>query len=369
MKASKIAKIIEDFAPKNLAESWDNIGFQLGSNRKEVKKVLTVLDINNQIADEAIEKDIDMIVSHHPLIFRGIKNIDTETDKGRLIEKLIKNDITVYSAHTNFDKAQNGINEYLAKLLGLKKIKPLKPDTINQNYYKIIVYVPKDHTKDILKVFEKYSTGKLSEKYQNCTFRTSGMGTFESLENSNPFIRTDSRISEVEEEKVETIIPQTDLTKILNDLKKAHPYEEMAYDLFPVKVEVAPKEGLGRIGSLQNKLTSDEFINLVKEKFELNWLREAGPRPKSIKKVALCSGAGSEFIQSAKNKGADVYITGDLKYHEAQTARELGLWVLDAGHFGTEKQVIEILADLIKSKADSIEVIKSETSEDYINLA
>lgn len=366
MKASKVAQKIENVAPLNIAESWDNPGFQIGSKSKEVKKVLTTLDITPDTINEAIENDIDMIISHHPFFFRSFKNIDLNTTKGKMIKDVINNDIVIYTAHTNLDKSAVGINYYIGNLLGLSHLKPLVPDNKNFGFYKLVIYVPDEYEESIRSVFKHLNLGYIGGNYKDTTFRTAGVGTFRPLENANPFIGETSILEEVEETKVETIVPKNLVSKAINEIKKAHPYEEMAYDLFPVEIrETQTTEGLGVIGSYDKAISTEEFIKTLKKIFEQDKLRQAGPKPKKVKKVAICTGSGSEFIRKAKSKKADVFITGDLKYHDGQLAQEEKIWVIDIGHYGTEKFTKHLLKVLLDNLED-IEVIETEEDKDFI---
>lgn len=367
MKASKIASQIEKTAPTNLAESWDNVGFQIGSKRQDIKKVLTTLDINPEVVKEAIEKEADMIVSHHPYFFRKVGFIDYDDTRGQMTKDLIKNDIVVYSAHTNLDKAENGLNHFMAEKLGLKNTKPLSPDDKNHQLYKLAVYGPEEIRENVLNVLEENHCGSTSDKYDTCTFTSAGESTFRPLEGSNPYLGETDQLERVNEIKIETILEKNQIDKVLREIDKVHPYEEVAYDLFPVELRNIPKkDGLGRIGNLSQKMKAEDFIDFLKEKFDVDTLREAGPRPDTVKKVALCTGAGAEFIRTAKNKGADVYITGDLKYHDAQNAHEMKMWTLDAGHFGTEKEAPVLLAQILKDLDNEIEIITSDVGSDFI---
>ncbi len=369
MKARRIAKIIEDFAPLNLAEKWDNVGFQIGSRNKEVKKVLVTLDITDETIKEAIDEDVDMVISHHPFFFNGIKRIDLDSYKGKLIKDILDNDIVIYSAHTNLDKARYGINELIAIRLDLKDIKVLKPDSINHKFVKFAVYVPTDSVETVKEALYKNNVGNITEKYKNTTFSTDGVGTFEPIGDANPTIGELDKLEKVDEVKIETIVSKQDVASVLEDVKRVHPYEEMAYDIY--ETEVLDKkilEGLGRIGKTKEVYKPNQFIHFVKEKLELTNLREAGKRPKEVKKVAICSGAGADMITLSRNKGADVLITGDIKHHDAQLAYELGFWVLDAGHFGTEKLVTQLFEGLLNWKTNDgeIEVIPSKATKDFI---
>lgn len=367
LKSNEVANVIRRKAPEFLAESWDNVGMQLGSREKEVEKVLLTLDVTEEVVDEAIEGNFDMIISHHPFIFQGIRHIDTDDYKGKLVKKLLENDIVIYAAHTNLDKAALGLNDYVARQFDLDERVPLKPDK-DERLYKIVVYVPTDYTDKILKVLGDGGAGFTGDRYSHCSFRIRGEGRFKPLEGSNPFIGTPGEVMTVNEDRIETIVDGRILKDLFPKLKEAHPYEDMAYDLYPVEqAEIMAKSGLGKIGLLHEEMTPQEFIDYTKKALNVEHVRTAGEPPEKIRKVALCTGSGAEFIGLAKVRNADVFVTGDLKYHDAQRAKENGIWVIDAGHYGTEKQVVNLLEEMIQEAYPNgeVETVVSSRNEDY----
>lgn len=367
MKAQEIYKVIEQIAPLYLAEDWDNSGLQIGSYNRDINKVLLTLDVTKEVIQEAIEKDVQLIVSHHPFIFNGIKSLCIDNGKGELVAQLIKNNISVYSAHTNLDSAKLGLNHYIANQLGIKETEPLVQSDQDQ-LFKLVIFTPQNFSQKILDVLGENGAGLLG-KYSHSSFRAAGKSTFKPLEGSKPYIGRTNKVETVIEDRIETIIDRHLAKKILPILKEIHPYEEMAYDLYPLDSSISKNEnGLGRIGFLNKPMTSHEFIDLIKKSLGVKFIRTAGPIPEKIKKVALCTGAGAEFLSIAKFKAADAYITGDLKYHEAQNAKENNLWVIDAGHFGTEKNVVYLLKDHLKSNCPSIETIISENIKSYFEI-
>lgn len=366
LKASKVFGCIEALAPKRLAESWDNVGLQIGSYSQMVERILLTLDVTPAVVQEAVDCGADLIISHHPFIFNGLKHICFDEHSGALVEKLIKNEIGVYTAHTNIDIAEFGLNDYIANTLGIENRRPLDPAT-QEMYYKLVVYVPVEKTADILEVLGENGAGFIGN-YSHCTFRATGKGTFKPLENTHPYIGEEGQVETVVEDRIETIIDGRMVKTMIGKLKKAHPYEEMAYDLYPLDGNtMVEKDGLGKIGELEVPMTPDAFLNHVKTALSLGSLRTAGTPPDTIRRVALCTGSGSEFIGLAKLKKADVYITGDLKYHDAQRAAENNLWVIDAGHFGTEKLVVGLLKHTIEAAfpEGQVQCIKSRQNQDF----
>ncbi|MGV8907306.1 MAG: Nif3-like dinuclear metal center hexameric protein [Acetobacterium sp.] len=369
VKLSEIIKVIETIAPKVLAEDWDNVGLQMGCHRQSVERILLTLDVTAEVIEEAVNRKADLIIAHHPFIFKGLRTLSADDEKGRLITQLIKNDIALYVAHTNLDKAEFGLNDFLARKLGLTSIRPLEPSD-PEKFYKLVVYAPKDSTDKIVEVFGKNGAGAIGT-YDYCTFRSSGIGTFRPLMGSNPFVGKVDTIENVNEDRIEAILPKSLLSHMINQLKKNHPYEEMAYDVIPLENgRIINGNGFGKIGLLKEPMTVDHFIRYVKEVLNLNVLRGAGILPETVRRVALCSGAGADMIGIAKSKKADVLITGDLKHHDGQRAAENNFWVLDAGHFGTEKCVTECLEDMLTAGLGerALELITAAALKDYISL-
>lgn len=367
VKSSQIFEAIEKVAPKYLAEQWDNPGLQVGSYRQDVSRVLLALDVTKDVVEEALDKHVDLIVSHHPFIFNGVKSICADDEKGGQIFTLVKNNISLYAAHTNLDSAELGLNDYIADQLGIQDKKPLDPSPRDQ-LYKLVIYTPQSHSDRILKVLGESGAGYVG-KYSHCTFRTVGKGTFKPLQGSRPFLGKVDEIATVPEDRIETIIDGQMIKTIVRRVKNVHPYEEMAYDLFPMDDSLnRESNGLGKIGELAEAVTPEAFIDRVKNALKLKTVRTAGNPPQKINRVALCTGSGSEFIGLAKIKRADVYVTGDIRYHEAQKALENNLWVIDAGHFGTEKMVVFLLKNIIDRQCDGVETFISEKMKDFIEI-
>ncbi|QXM05718.1 Nif3-like dinuclear metal center hexameric protein [Crassaminicella indica] len=357
-KLEKVVKLMENIAPSYLAENWDNVGLQIGDNHKDINRILVALEATEAIIDEAILKNIDMIICHHPLIFKPVKNIKTDNPIGNLIYKLIKNDIALFCAHTNLDIAHGGTNDVLAQIFNIVDTKPLiKID--KERYFKLVVYVPKTHIENVRAAICSAGAGQIG-MYSHCTFQTEGIGMFKPLEGTNPFIGTHGKIEAVEEYRLETIVPKEKLNSVVKMMLDAHPYEEVAYDLFTLNNSIN-QYGLGRVGKLIEPIKLAEFCQKIKEKLGMESIRFIGDSQKSIQKIGLCTGSGAEFIYDAYRLGCDCYITGDVKYHDAQYAASLGIAVIDAGHFETEhlvcKPLFKNLKEAIKENHYDMEVL------------
>ena len=360
MKLNDLIKQIEKKYPLSLAYDWDNVGLLVGDFESEIKKVLVTLEANENVIDEAIENNVDLIVTHHPFIFKKINKINTKDLKGRLIHKLIKNDIALYSMHTNFDIAFDGLNDYFMEIMGFKNTKILDV-TNSQTLYKLAVYVPKTHELVLREALGEAGAGYIGN-YSHCTFNTRGIGTFKPDENTNPFIGTVGQIEEVEEVKIETIVPQSILQKTIDKMLKAHPYEEVAYDIYKLENK-GESVGLGRYASLDVQTNLQALCEKIKLKLNMNHIRVVGDLNTKIKKVAVVTGAGSDMVRLAKSKNCDVIITGDVKYHEAQDALDMGITIVDCGHFDTE----DIFKDVMKRFLDSVEGVEIIRSEINLN--
>lgn len=351
VKCQTIIEALERLAPRHLAEEWDNVGLQLGSPSQEINGVLVALDLNENVVAAAERSGADLIVCHHPLFFKPLKKIRTDLPEGRLLARLIKADIAVYAAHTNLDIAQGGVNDILAAKLGLGKTEGLAV-TGEEEMCKLTVFVPESHWQKTADAMSKAGAGQVGN-YSNCTFRTSGYGRFLPLEGANPFIGNQGQIAEVEEIRLETILPERISRRVVKAMLAAHPYEEAAYDLQALKNK-GSVQALGRIGCLPEMLAADEFIALVKKSLGVEKIRVAGVRKKELRKVAVCGGSGASLLAKAAFAGADAYVTGDVKYHEAQSAAEAGLLLLDAGHFATEWPIVEVLKNYLTEEAKKL---------------
>lgn len=354
MKASDIVQLMEQWAPPYLIDEWDNTGFQLGDMEKEVNKIIVALDLDRQVLKEALEEKAEMIITHHPLIFKPLKAIRKQNYKESLIMDLIREDIVVYNAHTNLDLAVDGVNDELAKLLNLKNVQSLKVNYV-EPLYKFVVFVPKSHASTIREVLGNEGAGFIGN-YSHCTYNVEGIGTFMPLEGTSPYIGELNKLEEVEEIRIETIVEKKALKRVVAKVLEHHPYEEVAYDIYPLENK-GKSFGYGRVGEIaRTKLA--EYLDLVKRQLNLDKLIVYGNLDKEISKVAVCGGSGATFIHDAYLKGADVYITGDVKYHDSQYANELGLTIVDAGHFDTEKVILPVIKKYIEEKTQKAVTVK-----------
>ena len=361
VKCADVIKVMEKIAHPKHAEGWDNVGLQIGSPDSQVEKVLVTLDVNLAVVEEAKKHGVDLLVVHHTPMFKPVPQIRWDRPQGKIIQELIKNNINLYCAHTNLDSSPWGVNEVLAKKFELQEVEVLSPNW-QEDFLKLAVFVPIGYEDKVRSALGKAGAGWIGN-YSDCTFQVKGTGTFRPLEGTNPFIGEKDKLEKVDEYRLETIIPREKLNQVLEALFQAHPYEEVAYDLYPL-ANKGQSTGLGRVGLLPEEITFQELIEKVADILQINSLRYVGDLNSRVKKVALCGGSGASLITLALKHGAHVYITGDIKYHEAQEAESLGLKLIDAGHFATEQPVIQVVADFLKENLPEINVFTSQINTD-----
>lgn len=361
----QVVKVMEEIAPPYLAEEWDNVGLLVGGMQDEVHKVMVCLDVTEDTVYEAIQKGANMIISHHPVIFERLRSLRSDVGRERLVYLLVRNGIAVYCAHTNLDKAAGGVDDVLAARLGLQDVKPLSIDQ-RDRLYKVVVFIPKGHENVVMDAMARAGAGWIGN-YSHCTFQINGTGTFMPLEGTNPYIGQQGRLERVEEVRLETIVPSSRLDRVIKAMLEVHPYEEVAYDVYPLANRIE-KHGLGRIGKLQHSMSLKEFVDKVCSDLGVSNVQVAGWIDEGIQMVATCAGSGASLINKAYSSGAQVFLTGELKYHEAQAAADLGVVAIVAGHYATEVFIVDELVYRLQKTFDAlqyeIEVFAAETMVD-----
>ena len=346
MTGIEIIKYLEDWAPKGIAWQKDNVGLQVGNPETKIKNILLSLDLKDEVIESAIKENCNLIITHHPLLYYPLKNLNFSKSKNALmIEKMIKNNITLYSAHTNLDFTKHGVSYQLAKRLGLKNFKFLK--NLKENQFKLSVFVPLTHVNVVADAMHREGAGIIGE-YSYCSFRSSGTGTFKGSHQSKPSIGEKGKVEYVEEIKLETLVDEWKLSRVIDSMKKVHPYEEVAYDVYPLKNENV-NYGIGAIGDLNKQLKKNDFLHLVSSKLKTRGLRYVSGKARTINKVAVCGGSCGELLDEAINQNVDAFVTADLKYHTFHEAEDKIL-LIDAGHYETEVPIL----DEIKSRLDSL---------------
>ena len=342
-----IIAMLEELAPPQWALSWDNSGLQWGDPDLPVHAVLIALDFNEAILDQALAQGVNFIFSHHPYLYKPLTGLDLRDQRAALLARALREGVALYSAHTNLDVAPRGVNQALGELLGLEKMVVLHP-TVREKLEKLVVFVPDGYADKVRDAIAEAGAGWIGN-YSHCTFQLSGTGTFLPREGSNPFIGTQGLVEKVKEYRLETIMPVAVRDQVLQAMEHAHPYEEVAYDLYPLSME-GEARGLGRVGELPGPITLQELALQCRDLLQPCSLRMLGDSRMSVKRVAVLGGSGAAYLTEAAQKGAQVFISGDICYHDEQQAWDLGLALLDAGHAATERPVLPIVADFLTEK-------------------
>lgn len=351
---SEITSHLENLAPPSLQEPYDNAGLLTGKPEWPCTGVVCCLDAIEAVVDEAIEKQCNLIVAHHPIIFSGIKKINGKNYVERTIIKAIKNDIALYAIHTNLDNVRSGVNEKMAAQLGLKNLNVLAPKA--GQLKKLYFYVPASFAEDVMTALFKAGAGTIGN-YSECSFSVAGTGTFKPGKAATPFSGQKNIRSQEPELKVEILFPAWLQTTMTQTLKENHPYEEVAYEIITLE-NYHQDLGSGLTGELPVPLSAPEFLQKLKDSFGLKMLKHTATNGKTIKKVALCGGAGSFLIKTAIASKSDAYITSDIKYHEFFDA-ENKILITDIGHYESEQFTIELLATHLEKKFPNFAVLKT----------
>lgn len=358
MLVSDIIRVLEHIAPPALQESYDNAGLLTGRRDMELRGVLVCLDSTEAIIREAAAKGCNMVVAHHPIIFKGLKSLTGRTYAERAVELAIKEGIAIYAVHTNLDNVlYRGVNQRIGSRLGLQDMRILAP--MREQLFKLETFVPHAHAGAVREALFAAGAGNIGN-YDACSFNLNGIGTFRPGEGSNPFIGAKGNIHQEEETYIQMIAPRHRESALIQALKAAHPYEEVAYQVLPLMNEWQ-ESGSGLIGHLPEAMDSEAFLHHVQNAMALPAIRVAMGPQKQISKVALCGGAGSFLTKKALQAGADAYITADVKYHEYFDTEDL-MWLLDIGHFESEQYTINLIVEVLNEKFPKFAVLLPETN-------
>lgn len=345
MKLRELTSFLETIAPLAYQEDYDNSGLIVGHPDKEISAALISLDCTEAVVDEAIENGFNLIISHHPIVFKGLKKFNGKNYVERVVMKAIKHDIALYAIHTNFDNVLDGVNKKICDKLGLTGCTILKAK--EGELKKLVTFCPDADAEKVRKAIFEAGAGWIGN-YSECSYNTEGVGTFKAGEGTNPHAGDIGKRHHESEIRIETIYPANIERKLLAALVEAHPYEEVSFDLYPVS-NPYPQVGSGMIGNLKNDQDEMSFLNFVKEKLDAKVIRHTGILGKKIRRVAVCGGAGSFLLPNAIRAGANIFITSDFKYHEFFDAEEK-LIIADVGHFESEQFTQELLLELITEK-------------------
>ena len=362
MQLQAIITFFENEYPLNLQEDYDNSGLQIGDKNAELKGILLSLDCTEKVVLEAIENNCNLIVCHHPLLFKGLKQIGNATYVERVVRLCIKHDVAVYAIHTNLDNHAEGVHHEICKRIGLINTKIISPT--HQPLYKLAVYTPLTNLKELDAAIFNAGGGGIGN-YTECHFRQEGIGTFKPGPLAQPTSGEIGIRSEGPEIKVEYLVEGQHLNRVINAMKKAHTYEEVAHDIILLKNQIT-STGAGQIGELTSPCEEGEFLNRLKKLFHCEGIRHTEILNKSIKKVAVCGGAGSFLTKDAIRLGADCYITSDIKYHEFFDA-EAKLLLIDIGHYESEQYTSHLLLEKLKENFTNFAIRLSEINTNPIN--
>ncbi len=362
MKLKEIVSYIESFAPLAYQEDYDNAGLIVGNSEMELTGALLTVDVTEEIVDEAIKKDLNLILTHHPIALSGVKKITGKDFTERIIIKAIKNDIAIYAAHTNLDSVWGGVSSKIADKLKLKNQKILAP--VSGQLFKLVYFVPVDHAEKTRKAVFDVGAGTIGD-YDSASFNSEGKGTFKAGEAANPFVGNKGELHVEDEMRIEIIFPKYLKNKVTKALIESHPYEEVAYDIYSLENDFN-RLGYGIVGELEIEIGELDFLKGLKDSFSAKCVRHTKLLNKSVKRVAVCGGSGSFLLKNAKKENADVFITGDFKYHQFFEA-EGKIVIADIGHFESEQVTKELFYELLIKKFPKFAVHLTEINSNPIN--
>jgi len=355
MKIKDIIQFLESIAPLSLQESYDNAGLIIGNSETECTGILTSLDVTEDVVDEARKKNCNLIVAHHPIIFRGLKKLNGKNYVERTVISALRKDIAIYAIHTNLDNVIEGVNKKIAQKLKLQNCKVLLPK--EGTLEKLVTFAPVEKAEEVRNALFKAGAGSVGN-YDECSFNVDGSGTFRAGEGSDPYVGEIGKRHIENESRVEVVFPSFLESKIIGALKAAHPYEEVAYYVQALR-NTQDGVGSGLIGELPADVSETELLTLLKSSFQLSVIKHTPLLNKPVRKIALCGGAGSFLLSSAIAAGAQVYITGDVKYHEFFDA-DNRILIADIGHYESEQFTVELLTEFLQKKFSNFAVLKTE---------
>jgi len=359
-----IVEVMEKISPSSLAEHWDNVGLHVGNMSWPVRKIWVALDPTVALVQKACEQDVDLVITHHPLVFKPLTAIDPETLVGKTVDIALKKRIGVFCAHTNLDSAVGGINDMLADRLGINETQALEPAPSDS--YRLVTFVPEGHVERVADALFASGAGR-SLGYSHVSFRTPGIGTFKPSEGATPFIGQPGEITRTTEYRLELLVEGHNLPRVEQALLSAHPYEEVVYDVVALGNE-RRDAGLGRIGDIDQELSLEAFGFQVKQTLGLEAVRIVGDRHQRVRRVALCSGSGKGLLQSFLASDAQVFVSGDFGYHDGRSVEDSGRSLVDVGHFASEYVMVDGLAGrlgkVLKDEGHTIEVAAFREEKD-----
>jgi dinuclear metal center YbgI/SA1388 family protein len=362
MLLTEVIRILETLAPPQLQENYDNSRLLTGSPNQQVKGILVTLDCTEEVVDEAIGHQCNLIVAHHPILFKPLRKLTGSNYVERTLIKAIRHDIAIYAIHTNLDNVIRGVNQKLAQTIGLQQLRILVPR--RNTLCKLVTFIPPDHAERVLQAMHEAGAGQIGE-YKNCSFRLEGTGTFQPTEQANPFIGEAGKLEYVREVRAEVIFPIWQEHQVLEALKRTHPYEEIAYYLTPL-TNFHQEVGAGMVGELEEPMEEPEFLQVLKQRLHLSVIRHTRPTGRPVQRVAVCGGSGSFLLPEAIRSGAQVFVSADFKYHEFFDA-DGQILIADIGHYESEIGTCEWLAEFLSKNFSNFAVRISTTNTNPIS--
>lgn len=359
-----VVRVLGDWAPLALAAEWDNVGLLLGDGAAPVRRVMTCLTVTPEAAEEAVRDGAELIVSHHPILFRAVQKLTPASSEGRMLLSLARAGTAVYSPHTAYDNAPGGINDGLARRLGLTEVRGLRTLPAGKSV-KLVVFVPDADLGRVSDAVFAAGAGIIGQ-YRECSFRLSGTGTFFGSDASNPTVGQKGRREDVAEWRLEVLVPEERLDDVVRALRKAHSYEEPAFDLYPLRADPT-RHGQGRIGLLPQAMPLGEFAAHVRSVLGATTVQTVGTPESPVRKVALACGAAGEFLSDAARQGADVFLTGEIRFHDALSAQSRGIALVVPGHYATERPGVEDLAQRLGQHFSDLIVWPSRNERDPLH--
>lgn len=363
MKIKEIAHAVEQIAPLGLAQDWDNVGLLVGNPDKTIKNIMLTIDTTQAVVAEAKTQKADLILAYHPIIWDGLKRVTADGETAHIYD-LIKSGISVFCIHTALDVAAGGVNDALAGILGIENAKPIGDyvaDPAGQQY-KVITFVPQDDVNKVANALYEAGAGAIGN-YSHCGFKSGGTGTFKPLKGSNPTIGKRGKLEQVNEIKLETVVPSGKVAAVIAALRESHPYETPAFDVFQ-HCDIENKIGLGRIGALKKPISMQKTIAKIKAATGCKAIGIVGPTKRTIEKAAVCAGSCGKIINSVMAQGADLYLTGELKHHQALAAQEAGLTCICLSHTVSERFALKNLAKQLKKQLKNVTIRLSKKDKD-----
>jgi dinuclear metal center YbgI/SA1388 family protein len=363
MKIKEIRQAIEEISPLGLAQDWDNVGLLVGDSSKTIKNILLTIDTTQAVVEEAKAQRVDLILAYHPIIWDGLKRVIADGETAHIYD-LIKSGISVFCIHTALDVAAGGVNDALADILGIDEPKPIGDFVADPAgpQYKIITFVPETDVNKVANTLYEAGAGAIGN-YSHCGFQAGGTGTFKPLKGANPTIGKRGKLEQVNEIKLETVVPSDKVAAVIAALRQSHPYETPAFDVFR-HCDVENKIGLGRIGTLKTPISIQKAITNIKKTTGCKVVGLIGPGKRTIKKAAVCAGSCGKIINSAIAAECDLYLTGELKHHQALAAQEAGLTCICLSHTVSERFALKNLAKQLKKRLKNATIRISKKDRD-----